>query len=57
MKKWSREIHRERYSILLTNFLNLGFSIEKPPHPEQWFHINLGSCQIQFYKKLSNPKA
>ena len=46
MKKWSKEIHFSRVSILLTNYLRLGFSIRKTP----WnlFHINLFSCQIEF---------
>jgi hypothetical protein len=47
--KWSKEIHTRFVSILLTNYLRLGFSIKKSPL-HGWFHINLLSCQIQFYK-------
>jgi len=46
MKKWSKEIHKKKYSVLLTNFLRLGFSIKKTPK-NGWFHINLWTCQIQ----------
>lgn len=45
MKKWDKEIHFWRIHILLTNYLNLGFSIKRSP----WniFYINLWTCQIE----------
>lgn len=54
MKKRSKEIHTKWFSVLLTNYLNLGWSIKKTPpslNRRLWFHVNLGSCQIQFKKK------
>lgn len=52
MKKKDKEIYfsiRSYYfSILLTNYLKLGFSINKPY--KHRFHINLFSCQIEISK-------
>lgn len=45
MKKWSKEIHIGWVHVLLTNYLWLGFSVRKTPW--NFFHINLGSCQIE----------
>ena len=52
MEKWSKEIHLWKVSILITNHLRLGFSIKKSPL-HGWFHINLLTCQIQFYKWIN----
>lgn len=53
-KLWDKEINTRYFSILITNYLRLGFSIKKTPkilpHYYTWFHINLWCCQIQFYK-------
>jgi hypothetical protein len=50
MKKWDKEIWIGKVGVLLTNYLSLGFSIKKSPYNNDWFHINLGSCQICFDK-------
>ena len=42
-KLWSKRIYFRRISLLLTNYLHLGFSIHKR-HTEVW--INLFTCQV-----------
>lgn len=53
MKRWSKKIHYKKIHILLTNYLNLGFSIVKLKYKKydqklfgENFHINLWTCQI-----------
>lgn len=50
MKRFSKEIYIGKVSILITNFLSLGFSIKKPY--KNGLHINLGSCQIAIGERL-----
>lgn len=35
-KRWDKEIHFKRFSILLTNYLNLGFSIHRVATPKDY---------------------
>ena len=48
MKKFDKEIWIGNIGILITNYLSLGFSIKK--YSNEYFHINLFTCQIAFTK-------